>query len=145
MFTTLMLLPKLHGLGAKIERSVVRSVLSVASPVTAASALIVIATGVAMTLRLRGGDISTLLTSGWGVSMFIGFVASVVATITGFIMLMPAGLRMERIYRAIGDGEPNADQDSELDDILNRFRKIERVNFVLVMTALVSMPIARFV
>ena len=140
-----MLLPKLHGLGARIERSVLKSVLSVASPVTAVSALIVIGTGVAMTFQLRGGNISTLLTTGWGVTIFIGFVATVVATLSGFIMLMPAGLRMDKIYRAVGEGEPNADQAAELDDIITRFKKIERVNFVLIMIALISMPVARFV
>lgn len=145
IFVTLLLLPRLHGLGSTIERSVIRSVLSVASPVNAVSLIIVIGTGVAMTFQLQGGDISKLLTTGWGVTIFIGSLAAVVATLIGFILLMPKGLRMDKIYRSIGEGEPNAEQVSELDDIITMFRKIERVNFVLIMIALISMPVARFV
>ncbi|MEW6142102.1 MAG: hypothetical protein AB1597_02955 [Chloroflexota bacterium] len=145
IFATLILLPKLHSLGSKVERSVIRSVLSVASPVNAVSLIIVIGTGVAMTFRLQGGDISKLLTTGWGVTIFIGAIAAVVATLIGFVLLMPKGLRMDKIYRSIGEGEPNAEQANELDDMIARFRKIERVNFVLMMIALISMPVSRFV
>ena len=63
----------------------------------------------------------------------------------GFILLMPKGMRMDKIYRSIGEGKPNAEQASELDDIITRFRKVERVNFALMMIALISMPVARFV
>jgi hypothetical protein len=52
---------------------------------------------------------------------------------------------MDKIYCSIGEGEPNAEQTSELDDITARFRKVERINFVLMMIALISMPVARFV
>ena len=58
---------------------------------------------------------------------------------------MPMGLRMDKLYRSIGQGEPNAEQVNELDDIITRLRKIERINFVLMMIALISMPVARFV
>jgi hypothetical protein len=145
IFNTFFLMPKLHGLEAKIRRSFLKSLLSTLSPVAAVSVLIIIGTGTAMTFRFRGGDISTLLTTGWGVSIFIGFVATVIATIIGFSMLMPMGLRIEKIYRTIGKDEPNAEQASELDDIITRLEKIERFNFILVMIALVSMPVARFV
>ena len=145
IFVTLLLLPRLHGLGSKIERSVIRSVMGVASPVNAVSLIVIIGTGVVMTFQLQGGDISKLLTTGWGVTIFIGALAAIVATLIGFILLMPMGLRMDKLYRSIGQGEPNAEQANELDDIITRLRKIERVNFVLMMIALISMPVARFV
>ena len=145
IFVTLLLLPRLHGLGSKIERSVIRSIMGVASPVNAVSLIVIIGTGVVMTFQLQGGDISKLLTTGWGVTIFIGALAAVVATLIGFILLMPKGLRMDKIYRSIGKGEPNAEQASELDDIITSVRKVERINFVLMMIALISMPVARFV
>jgi hypothetical protein len=144
IFLTLLLLPRLHGLGFKIERSVLKS-LSVVSPVNGISLLIIIGTGVVMTFQLQGGDINRLLTSGWGVTIFIGALAAVVATLIGFILLMPKGLRMDKINRSIGEGEPNAEQASELEEIFTRIRKVERVNFILIMIALISMPVARFV
>lgn len=145
IFGTLILLPQLHGLGSRIERSVLRSVLGVAVPFDGTSIMLVIGTGVAMTFRSQGGDISKLLTTGWGVTIFIGFLVTLIVIFIGFLMIMPMGLRMNKIYRSIGKGEPNTEQASELDDIVIRLRKVERISFVLVMIALISMPVAQFV
>ena len=90
IFTALLLFPRLHRLGFKIERSV-WSAISVASPINAFSAIIIIGTGVVMTFQLQGGDISKLLTTGWGVTIFIGSLAALIATLIGFILLMPKG------------------------------------------------------
>lgn len=146
IFTALLLFPRLHGLGFKIERRV-WSAISIASPLNAVSAIIIIGTGVVLTFQSpwQEVDISTLLTTGWGVTIFVGALAAVVATLIGFIVLMPKGLRMDKINRSIGKGEPNAEQASEINDIITRITKVERINFVLVMIALISMPVARFV
>ena len=144
IFNTLILLPRLHALGSNIERPVLRSVLSVVSPVGAISVLILLGTGIAMAFRMRG-SLEGIFATGWGWAILIGFIAVVIATVLGFALLMPMGLRMDKIYRNIGGREPNTDEALQLDEIIARLRTIERVNFVLIMIALVSMPVARFV
>ena len=145
IFTTLILLPRLHALGPTIERPVLRSVLGVASPVNAVSAIILLGTGVAMALRLRGGSLDMYFGTGWGLIMVIAAICAAVAIVLGFAFLMPLGLRMDKLYRTIEGRKPTSDEAHQLEQFIARFRAVERVNFALIMVALVAMPITRFV
>ncbi len=145
IFATLMLIPKLHKLGPDIERSVLRSVNSVVGPVNGVSLIALFITGVWMTLLMKGGDIGSIFTTGWGIWIFIGFVASLIAAILAFGVLLPNGIRMENIFKASDKGELSKEASSQGDVILSRVLSVEKINFVLVMVAILSMMIARII
>ncbi len=145
IFMTWMLVPKLRKLGPDIERSVFRSVMSVASPAGAVSFIALFITGVWMTLLIKGGDIGSIFTTAWGIWIFIGFVASVIAAILGFGVLMPKGLRMEKILKASDKGKLSKETSVQVDGIISRLLSIEKINFFLVMVAILSMMIARII
>ncbi len=145
IFMTWMLVPALHKLGPDIKRSVLRGIMSVASPAGAVSFIALFITGVWMTLIMRGGDIGSIFTTAWGIWIFIGFVASLIAAILGFGVLLPKGLRMEKILKASDNGKLSKEASGQVDGIINRLTSIEKINFFLVMIAILSMMIARII
>ncbi len=145
IFMTWMLVPKLHKLGPDIERSLLRSLMSVASPAGAVSFIALFITGVWMTLIIKGGDIGSIFTTGWGIWIFIGFVASLIAAILGFGILMPKGLRMEKLLKASDNGKLSKEASVQVDGIISRVLSVEKINFVLVMVAILSIMIARII
>ena len=66
LFLVPILEPRLKRLGPAIQGPVMQSLMPVLTPVMATSFVIIIGTGVAMTLRLRGGSLDTLFTTEWG-------------------------------------------------------------------------------
>ncbi len=145
IFMTWIMVPKLRILGPDIERSFLRGIMSVASPAGAVSFIALFITGVWMTLLMKGGDIGSIFTTGWGIWIFIGFVASLIAAVLGFGVLMPKGLRMEKILKASDNGELSKEASVQVDGIISRVLSIEKINFVLVMVAILSMMIARII
>ncbi len=145
IFMTWMLVPKLHKLGPDIERNLLRGIMSVASPAGAVSFIALFITGVWMTMLLKGGDIGSIFTTAWGVWIFIGFVAALIAAILGFGVLLPKGLRMESIFKTSGNGKLNKDSSGQVDGIISRILSVEKINFFLVMIAILSMMIARII
>jgi hypothetical protein len=145
IFLTWMLVPKLHKLGPDIERSVLRSVMSVASPAASVSLLALFITGVWMTLLMQGGDIGSIFTTAWGIWIFIGFVASLIYAILGYGVLLPKGIRMEKILKAADSGNLSKEASVEVDGIISRVLSVEKINFFLVMLAILSMMIARII
>ncbi len=145
IFMTWMMVPKLRILGPDIERSFLRGIMSVASPAGAVSFIALFITGVWMTLLYKGGDIGSIFTTGWGIWIVIGFVAALIAAILGFGVLLPKGLRMEKILKASDTGKLSKEDSGQVDSIISRVLSIEKINFFLVMIAILSMMIARII
>ena len=145
IFMTWMLVPALRKLGPDIERSVLRGIMSVASPAGAVSFIALFITGVWMTLLVKGGDIGSIFTTGWGIWIFIGFVASLIAAILGFGVLLPKGIRMENILKASDNDKLSKEASVQVDGIISRVLSVEKINFFLVMVAILSMMIARII
>ncbi len=145
IFMTWMMVPKLRILGPDIERSFLRGIMSVASPAGAVSFIALFITGVWMTLLIKGGDIGSIFTTGWGIWIVIGFVAALIAAILGFGVLLPKGLRMEKILKASDTGKLSKEDSGQVDSIISRVLSIEKINFFLVMIAILSMMIARII
>ncbi len=98
-----------------------------------------------MTLLYKGGDIGSIFTTGWGIWIFIGFVAALIAAILGFGVLMPKGLRMEKILKASDTGKLSKEDSGQVDSIISRVLSVEKINFVFVMVAILSMMFARII
>jgi hypothetical protein len=145
IFLTWMLVPKLHKMGPDIERSVLRAVMSVASPTASVSVIALFITGVWMTLLIQGGNIGSIFTTNWGTWIFIGFLSSLIYAILGFGILLPKGLRMEKILKASDNGKLSKEASVQVDATISRLLSVEKINFFLVMLAILSMMIARII
>ncbi|MFQ6121697.1 MAG: hypothetical protein ACE5LA_01380 [Dehalococcoidales bacterium] len=144
LFIVPILEPKLKRLGPPIQSPVMRSLMPILLPINGISFIILIGTGVAMTLIMRSGALNTLFVTGWGWAMIIGLVATVAAGVVGFGFIAPTGLRMDRLGRSIEERAPNPDEGQQLHQLSARVETLSRVNFVLIIIALATMIASRY-
>jgi hypothetical protein len=145
LFLVPILEPRLKRLGSAIQSPVMRSLMPILTPVNGLSFIILLGTGVAMTLILRWGALNTLFVTGWGWAMIVGLVATVAASVVGFGILMPTGLRMERLGRSFEGRAPKPEEGQQIQQLSARVETLSRVNFALIMIALATMIISRYV
>jgi len=144
IFATFILLPQLKKLGPGIERPALKAILRVTSPTMMVSSLIVLGTGIAMVVRARL-PVNTFFSTGWGLAMFIAFIAIVIAIIVGFSVLAPSGARMEKLGRSIEGRQPTEDENAQMERLTRRITTADRFNFVLIIIAMITMPLSRFI
>jgi len=145
LFLVPILEPRLKRLGPAIQGPVMQSLMPILTPVMGTSFVIIIGTGVAMTLRMRGGSLDTLFTTGWGWAMIIGLIATLVVVIVGFGFLTPTGIRMEKMGRSIEGRPPTPEEGQKLHQLSARVETLSRINFIFIIIALVTMVISRYV
>ncbi len=105
LFLVPILEPRLKRLGPAIQSPVMRALMPILTPVNAISFIIILGTGMAMTLIMRSGALNTLFVTAWGWAMIIGLVTTLAAAVVGFGFLMIAGFRMDKLGRSI-EGRP---------------------------------------
>ncbi len=115
------------------------------TPVNAISFIIIIGTGMAMTLIMRSGTLNTLFVTVWGWAMIIGLVTTLAAAVVGFGFLMTTGFRMDKLGRSIEGRAPTPDEGKILHQLSARIETLSRVNLVLIFIALASMIASRYV
>jgi len=72
LFLVPILEPRLKRLGPTIQSPVMRALMPILTPINAISFIIIIGTGLAMTLIMRSGALNTLFVTTWGWAMIIG-------------------------------------------------------------------------
>jgi uncharacterized membrane protein len=145
LFTVLILKPRLAKLGPSYEKPVMGAIMPRVVPAMFASAFIVFFSGTILTFNMRAGDLGSLLTTGWGLMIFVGIVATIGAMAVGLGGLTPTGIRMGRISDELNGRPPTPAQAATLARLGRRMDRLERVDFALVLIALATMPLARFV
>ncbi|MBI2910251.1 MAG: hypothetical protein HYX92_21625 [Chloroflexi bacterium] len=145
IFLILILEPKLKRLGPPVQSQVMQAIMPTLLPVNGTSFVMLIVTGVALTLIVRSDALSSLLVTGWGWSMIVGLIATVTATIVGFGMIAPTGMRMEKISRTIVNRPPSSEEGRMLSQLASRAETLTRVMFALILVALAAMFAARYV
>ncbi len=144
IFATFILLPQLRKLGPTIEQPVLKAIMRVTSPVMMVCSVLVLGTGIGMVLRAQL-PVSTFFSTGWGIAMFIAFIAIVIVLIVGFGVLAPTGARMEKLGRSFEGRPPTKDETEEMGGLARRITTADRFNFVLIMIATIAMPLSRFI
>ena len=145
LFMVPILEPRLKRLGPAIQSPVMRALMPILTPVNAISLIIIILTGVALTLIMRWGALNTLFVTAWGWAMIIGLAATVAVVVVGFGFLMPTGLRMERLGRSIEGRAPNPEEGQQLQQLSARVETLSRFSLTFVVIALVTMVLSRYV
>lgn len=111
-----------------------------------ASAVITLAAGVVLALRLRQDNLGAWFDTGWGVAMLIGFIVSVLALGTSLITGSTAGaLARADEQSAVDAGGSPGDAGSRAEELGSRFRAAVRWTAVLTVVGVGTMAAARFV
>lgn len=142
-FTTLFLLPRLRRLGPSIQNSVLNSLMPIVTPVMMLSCLLVIGTGIALTL-LVWGSLGMLFTTASGWVLFVGFIATIAAAIVGFGVLAPAGMQLSKLNKTLEGRDPNPDEASNLKRLNARIEVFDRLNFIFMLIAVGAMGFLRY-
>ena len=144
LFLVPILEPRLKRLGPAIQSPVMRALMPILTPINAISFIIIIGTGLAMTLIMRSGALNTLFVTTWGWAMIIGLVATLAVCVVGFGFLMTTGFRMDKLGRSIEGRAPTPDEGKQLHQLSARIETLSRVNLVLIVIALATMIASRY-
>ena len=111
-----------------------------------ASAVITLAAGVVLALRLRQDSLGAWFDTGWGVAMLVGFIVSVIALGTSLIAGSTAGdlARVDEQAAVDAGGSPD-EAGSRAEELGSRFRAAVRWTAVLTVVGVGTMAAARFV
>lgn len=114
-------------------------------PASMASLLVLLGTGVAMTLIIKGGSLGTMLTNKWGWAIFIAFVTTFVTIIAGFF-LWPSGMRMAELDRTSRERPLTPDETRELNRCTKKYFGAVGTNtyYIVVFITIFSMLILRY-
>ncbi len=143
-FWVLILLPRLKRLGPAIQSPVMGALTPIVMVMNAISFVAIVATGIPMTFMARNSSLGDLVTTGWGWDIIIGSIATIAAIIVGFGIIVPVGIRLGKLGASIQGRAPTPEEGQQLQTLSARLEKLGRVNFTLIVIALATMVIARY-
>ncbi len=139
IFIQLLLLPGLRAEGARAEAPVLRRFDAI-GPFIGLSAMLVVASGATMALRLRWGHLDQFFVTGWGYAILIGFIAAMI----GFflpIASLPTVRRFTGAATALEHGGGTAEDTQEhrrARDVLLRFGVVESAFLIVAVGAMAA-------
>ncbi len=145
LFMVPILMPRLKRLGPAIQGPVMQALMPVLTPIMLISVIVIVGTGIAMTLILQQGNLGMLFTTGWGWAIFVGFVLTIAGSVVGFGFITPLGLRTVKLGRSIEGRAPTPDEAQQLSRLSAQVETLSRINFVIIVAVLLAMLLARYV
>ncbi|MBI4283077.1 MAG: DUF1772 domain-containing protein [Chloroflexi bacterium] len=143
IFLVLILEPALSKLGPSIQTPLMRKITPIMTVVMATSLIIISGTGVTMIFMLHPGALNTLWSTAWGWDIIIGILATIGVFVVGFGLLVPTGIRLDKLGRSIEGRPPTPEEGQQLQALSERVTKLSRFNFIFVAIAIVTMVIAK--
>lgn len=144
IFFAAILQPRLHTLDLAVRLRVLGALIPVMGPVLISSAVVTILAGTALALRMRWDNLDAFVDTGWGITMLVGFAASIGAITSGITMIRRAG-QMVKLGGAVVDGTASPEVEEQVTQIGARLPRLARSTAVMVLVAIVTMAVARFV
>ena len=144
IFFAAILQPRLHTLDLPVRLRVLGALIPVMGPVLISSAVVTILAGTALALRMRWDNLDAFVDTGWGIAMLVGFAASIGAITSGITMIRRAG-QMVKLGGAVVDGTASPEVAEQVTRIGARLPRLARSTAVMVLVAIVTMAVARFV
>lgn len=144
-FLVWLLIPQLRTLGADIERRVIAAIMRFLPPVLMISSIVTFVSGILLTGIMRGWNVNWVFASGWGTSIFIGFIGTLIALIVGFGLVPPLTMRTNKLERSFEGRQPTSAETEEFDRLRARVTMLAKLNSVLLIVVVLSMAVARFV
>ena len=144
LFMAPILEPRLKRVSHPVQVPVMSSLMPVLTPVNAISFIIIIGTGMALTLIMRGGSLNTLFVTGWGSAIIIGLVATLATAVVGFVFIIPTGMHIDKLSRSIKGRPSNPHEGVQLHQLSVRVEALSGINLVLIIVALSTMILSGY-
>ena len=123
---------------------VMRSIAGAIGVTFASAGTITIVSGIVLIFVLRWNSLDTLHETGWGQAISLGLVTTVAAYVLNLTTIR-TNIRMRRITNAIQGREPTAEEMGEIQGLSSRLRISGQVTAILLLIAVGTMAVARFV
>lgn len=143
-FSVLFLEPRLKRLGPNIQNSVMNSLMAIVTPAMMLSSLIVIGTGIALSLMVWT-SLDTLFTSSSGWLLVVGFLSTLAAAIVGFGFLAPTGIRLGRLNKSLEGRGPNPVETNQINQLNSRIQILSRLSFIFMVISVGTMAFLRYI
>ncbi len=149
IYLAVLLEPSIRSGSIELERQLLRRTSKLNSLWITGAAVLTIASGFALVSMTPGRSMGDLGEPGWGTMILIGLLASLAAFfVSGF-----AGMATAKLRRALESASPDAstslettpESERQLANFRRRLSLLGYLNAVLVVVAVGSMAIARFV
>lgn len=145
IYLAVLLEPSIRSSSAEFERQLLSRTSRLNSLWITSSAVVTIASGFALISMTPGRSMSELGNGGWGTMILVGLLASLAAFfISGF-----AGMATAKLRRAVESASATASaipgSERQLANFRRRLSLLGYLNAILVVVAVGSMAIARFV
>lgn len=145
IYLAVLLEPSIRASSAELERQLLSRTSRLNSLWITSSAVVTIALGFALISMTPGRSMSELGDGGWGTMILVGLLASLAAFfISGF-----AGMATAKLRRAVESASASASatpgSERQLANFRRRLSLLGYLNAILVVVAVGSMAIARFV
>ena len=144
LFLAFVLEPRLRALGPAVQHLVMRSIAGAVGVTFASAGTITIVSGIVLIFVLRGNGLDTLHETGWGQAMSLGLVATVAAYVLNLITI-PTNIKMRKMGKAIQGRQPTEEEMGEIQNLSSRLRISGQVTAILLLIAVGTMAVARFV
>ena len=137
--------PKLRKLGPPVQLPFLKNVMPPFIHTMLGSATVTIVVGIVLVLRLRSGSLSTVLDSGWGWAILIGFVTAIIAFVIGLSRVLPTSRRMISLADSFAGRASTEEESGRMQALESTLRLSSRLVLVLVLIAIGAMAAARYV
>ena len=138
VYLAVLLDPRIRSAPIDLERQILNTISKLNSIWITSAAVITIFSGFALVSMTPGRSFSDLGSSSWGLMILVGLVVSV----TSFFVSGVAGIFTAKLRRGLDSGTLN---DNELALIRGKLTLLGYINAVLVIIAIGSMAVARYV
>jgi uncharacterized membrane protein len=110
------------------------------------NSLLTVVAGVVLYWYSSGGLSASWITSGPGLGYTIGSIAGLLSFLMGSLLIGPRAGRIGKLGQTIAaaGGPPTAAQAEEMQRMESELARIEQIEFVLLLIALVTMATARY-
>lgn len=145
LYLAVLLEPRIRSVSIELERQLLHRTSRLNSLYITGAAVLTIVSGFALVSMTPGRRMSDVGQGGWGTMILIGLLASLAAFfISGFAGMATAKLR--RAFESVGPGGAmTPESERELANFRRRLSALGYLNAVLVVIAVGSMAVARFV
>lgn len=150
VFLAFILEPTLTEMGPSVKGPVMMRLSKRIAISIFTAAVITVVMGVVLSLRLKSGALDTWFDTGWGYAILLGFIASILAVITGSMTGQTVQQMSKMTARAQArskddDGPPPREVLARMQALGKRLTNLSRSTAVLTVIGVGTMASARFV
>ena len=134
--------PRLRQLGPSIRSTVIGALTPAMGPAMGAAGIVVLGTGIAMTLMQP--NIASLFASVWGWGIIVSTFAMLAFIVNGGAGVVPTAGQIRKLSASISGRPPTTEEAQKLQHLSVKMDRLENLQIVYILVGLMIMVLVRF-